>query len=608
LETKTEPEPRAQQEKIVNNFTIQAATVNGSGSQSANLVLTRALIYLGIPVSPKSIFPSNIEGLPTWYQLRVSEHGYQCRQDQVDVLIAINPATWAKDITQLVSGGVVIYEEGFPFAKTRDDIIYYPVPFAKIAKEHFPNDKLKKYLTNMIYVGVVSAMLGIPEQALVAALQQQFRTKPKAVESNMNAIRLGIDYWNSHLSKQDKYYIEPLNKTKGKILMDGNTAAALGCIMGGYTVAAWYPITPSSSLCETLESLSERFRRDENGKKKYAIIQAEDELAALGIAIGAGWAGARAMTSTSGPGISLMAENTGLAYYAEIPVVIFDIQRVGPSTGLPTRTSQGDISFVYQLSHGDTKHLVLIPGNVTECYLFAQEAFDIAEEFQTPVFVLSDLDLGMNQWMIDPLPYPEKPFSRGRVLDEEQIAQFNGWGRYKDVDGTGIPYRTIPGNRSPKAGYFTRGSGHNEYAMYSEDPDDYRNNMDRLARKFETARERMPEPIVDSVGSEYGLIAFGSSHFAVEEAREKLSQASINLDYLRIRALPFSHKVAEFIEAHKVVFVVEQNRDGQMYSILRSELPGQLADRLKSIRYYTGLPMPASAIIKPIGEFFEVAL
>src|SRR5579859_5349696 len=498
---------------MINDLTFQAATVNGSGSQTANLVLTRAIFSMGIPVAPKNVFPSNIEGLPTWYQLRVSEKGYQARSGEVDILVALNPTTWAEDLPGVRAGGVVVHEASYSTAAARSDLTYYPVPFAKLAKTEIHNDALRKQLTNMLYVGVVAFLLEIPIDALELALKQHFRAKPKAVAVNLDAIRVGRDYAEANFTRPDAYRLRPMaGRTEGLVLAEGNQAAALGCLMGGVTVAAWYPITPSSSLCEYLIGFAERFRIDPvTGEKKYVVVQAEDELAAVGMAIGAGWAGARAMTSTSGPGLSLMAEFAGLAYYAEIPVVVFDIQRVGPSTGLPTRTAQADVGFAYTLSHGDTKHLVLLPGTVEECYEFGRQAFDLADRFQTPVFVLSDLDLGMNLWMTPPFKYPEQAFDRGKVLSAEDLERLKGdWARYRDVDGDAVTYRTLPGTPHPQAGYFTRGSGHDERALYSEDARVYARNLDRLARKHDSARGAVPAPVIDEAGSKVGVIAFGS--------------------------------------------------------------------------------------------------
>src|ERR1051326_4301525 len=487
----------------VNDLTFQAATVNGSGSQSANLVLTRAIFSMGIPVAPKNVFPSNIEGLPTWYQLRISRRGYQSRTGDPDVVVALNPATWAADLRTVRSGGAVIHEEAYSTADARDDVTYFPVPFAKLAKTRIQSDTLRKQLTNMIYVGVVAGLLGIPFDAIEHGIKRTFQTKPRAWQSNVDAAQVGYDYWREQFDGQRlPQALEPMTGlVDDLVLIEGNQAAALGCMMGGCTVAAWYPITPSSSLCENLIAYADRFRIDQaTGEKKIAVVQAEDELAALGMAIGAGWTGARAMTSTAGPGISLMQEFVGLAYYAEIPVVIFDVTRVGPSTGLPTRTQQSDILSIFFCSHGDTKHLMLIPNSMSECFDFAIEAFDLSERYQTPVFVMTDLDLGMNNWMSDPFKYPTKKFDRGKVLTAEDLEKLGSFKRYGDVDGDGIGYRTLPGTSHPAASYFTRGSGHNERAIYSERPDDYKNNMDRLTRKFNHARQSVPQPEIEYAG------------------------------------------------------------------------------------------------------------
>jgi 2-oxoglutarate/2-oxoacid ferredoxin oxidoreductase subunit alpha len=593
-------------EQITNDLTIQAATVNGSGSQTANLVLTRAIFRMGIPVAPKNVFPSNIEGLPTWYQLRVTPEGHMARSDKVDILIAFNVATWHEDLKSVRPGGVVIHEEIFSTAGARTDVTYYPVPFSKLAKAKIQNDALRKQLANMIYVGVVGGLLGVPFDAFEHAVKRQFLSKPKAVQVNLDAIKVGYDYWQDNFSKQDPYRLEPMTgAVEGRMLIEGNQAAALGALMGGVTVVAWYPITPSSSLCENLIAYADRFRLDPKaGEKRIAVVQAEDELAAVGMAIGAGWAGARAMTSTSGPGLSLMAEFAGLAYYAEVPVVIFDVQRIGPSTGLPTRTSQADIAFAYTLSHGDTRHIVLLPGSVEECYEFGRDAFDYADRYQTPVFVLSDLDLGMNLWMTPEFKYPSRPFDRGKVLSKEDLDRLAGeWGRYRDVDGDGVTYRTLPGTDHPAAGYFTRGSGHDEKARYTEGAEAYKRNMDRLSLKLETARATLPEPIRDeSAKSSVGVIAFGSTHVAVVEARETLAAAKRPVDYLRLRALPLSNVVSEFVSRHERVYVVEQNRDGQVFDLVRLSLPAELVGRVRSIRHYTGQPIPASAVSDPILE------
>jgi 2-oxoglutarate/2-oxoacid ferredoxin oxidoreductase subunit alpha len=594
------------QQRATNDFTIRVATVNGSGSQSSNLVLTNAIFRLGVPVAPKNVFPSNIEGLPTWFDVRVTSKGYHCRTRDIDFLVALNAATWRSDVASVKPGGAVVHEATYPLSGeiVRDDLVYYPVPFAELAKTNFSDGALRKYLLNMIYVGVLSELLGIDEADVEAAIGSQFKRKAKALATNVEAARIGSSYAREHLTKRDRFVLERMSgKTEGRSFLDGNRAAALGCVMGGCTVAAWYPITPSSSLCENFIAIAEKHRVDpKTGEKRVAIVQAEDELAAIGMVIGAGWAGARAMTSTSGPGISLMAEWAGYGYYAEVPAVIFDVQRAGPSTGLPTRTMQADVSFAYTLSHGDTKHIVLLPATVQEAYEMSMEAFDLADRFQTPIFVLSDLDLGMNSWLTKPLPYPEKPFDRGKVLGEKDLNKLESWGRYRDVDRDGIPYRTLPGTSHAAAGYFTRGTGHDEEARYSEMPEVWQRNLDRLVRKHETARTKVPQPIVDDRGHDVAVLAYGTTHHAVVEARDILREEGLEVDYLRLRALPFSPDVAAFVSRHDRVYVIEQNRDGQVYNLLRTELPDHLISRIESIRHYNGVPIDAHAIIDPLLE------
>lgn len=593
------------QQRAVNDFTIRVATVNGSGSQSSNLVLAHAIFRLGIPVAPKNVFPSNIEGLPTWFDVRVSARGYQCRTRDVDLLVALNKATWRTDAAAVRPGGVIVHESSYAMAGDvqRRDVTYYAIPFNELAKEHFKDAALRKYLLNMLYVGVLGELLGIDETTVEAAIASQFKKKPKAVESNMDAARIGFSYAREHLLTNDLFRLERMSSegTNELTFMDGNRAAAIGAIMGGCTVAAWYPITPSSSLCESFIALADRYRMDgENGQRNVAVVQAEDELAAIGIVLGAGWAGARAMTSTSGPGLSLMAEWAGYGYFAEIPGVIFDVQRAGPSTGLPTRTMQADIAAAYHLSHGDTKHIVLLPATVLEAYELSMEAFDLAERFQTPIFVLSDLDLGMNPWLTAALPYPEKPFDRGKLLGEKDLGRLESWGRYRDVDHDGIPYRTVPGTNHPAAGYFTRGTGHDEEARYSELPEVWKRGLDRLVHKHDTARTVVPAPVIEDHGRDAAILAFGTTHHAVVEGLDVLRESDLELDYIRVRALPFSPEVAAFIGRHERVYVVEQNRDGQLYSLLRTELPNHLVSRLHSVRHYNGLPIDAHAIIDPI--------
>ncbi|MBI4248450.1 MAG: 2-oxoacid:acceptor oxidoreductase subunit alpha [Elusimicrobia bacterium] len=590
--------------RVVNDFTIEAATVNGSGSQTSNLILTHSIFRMGVPVGPKNVFPSNIAGLPTWYILRVNENGFLARKRSLEILVCLNPATYAKDIARVDPGGAVIYESSYalPESAKRKDIAYYPVPFDHLAARHIAEVKLKKPLTNMIYVGVLAELLGIEASAVEGAVRHQLQGKAGAIRANLDAIELGKKYAKENLKKTDPFFIERRDKTKGKILIDGNSSAALGCLFGGCTVAAWYPITPASSLTESLIDFFAQHRKDASGKNTYCVIQAEDEIAALGVVIGAGWAGARAMTATSGPGICLMSEFVGLGYYAEIPAVIFDVQRIGPSTGLPTRTAQGDIQFVATLSHGDTKQVMLLPATVQECFEFSVQAFDLAERLQTPVFVMSDLDLGMNLWLTDPFNYPQKPFDRGKVLSEEELSRRGEFARYLDVDGDGICYRTYPGNSHPKAAYLTRGSGHNEQAAYTEDGAAYQKVIDRLNKKFETSRTLLPEPETDyRPGAAVGILAYGSTHQAVAEARRILQESGIETNYLRIRSYPFQKRPVEaFFEKCRTVVVVEQNRDAQMAQILKLEIPSEHAAKIRSVLHYDGFPIPAEALVEGI--------
>jgi len=587
---------------VVNDFSIQVATVNGSGSQSANSVLLRSIFAMGVPVSGKNLFPSNIAGLPTWYTIRASKYGYVARKKEIDVLIAMNAETAREDILSLRPGSAAIYEESFNLKQYRDDVVCYPVPFDKLTAAVCPEAKLRKLVKNMIYVGVAAQLLGMDMKAVEDSLRRQFAKKQKAADLNWAAVEAGFNYAAQSLTKQDPFVLERMHATDGKIIIDGNAACALGAMFAGVTVVTWYPITPSSSVVEQLIDFLKKYRVEPDGKASFAVVQAEDELAAIGMVLGAGWAGARSMTATSGPGISLMAEFAGLGYFAELPGVIFDIQRVGPSTGLPTRTSQADLLSVAVLSHGDTKHPILLPANVKECFEFAGAAFDLAEQMQTPVFVLSDLDLGMNNWMSDPFEYPEKPLNRGKVLTAEELTKAGEWGRYKDVDGDGIPYRTLPGTDHPKAAYFTRGSGHNEKAQYSERPEDYQNLMERLARKFETARTMVPGPVTVQTGkSKVGIIAYGTSDFAVMESRDQLKKEfGVEADYLRIRAYPFAKEIREFVASHERVYVVEQNRDAQMLSLLKLDLPAAETTKLRSVRHFNGLPIDARSVTDEI--------
>ena len=591
-----------EQKRIVNDMSIQVATVNGSGSQSSNTVLLRSIFQMGIPVSGKNLFPSNIAGLPTWYTIRANKDGYVARKKEIDFVVAMNPETAREDVMSLAAGAVVVYDEPLNLSELRKDLIFYAVPYDKLVAPVCPEAKLRKLVRNMIYVGVVAKLLGIEMAEVENAIRKQFSKKVKAANLNLAAVQAGFDYATANLTKRDPYSVQRMDKTAGKIIIDGNSAAALGCMFAGVTVVTWYPITPSSSLVETLIDYMKEHRIGPDGKATFAIVQAEDELAAVGMVIGAGWAGARSMTATAGPGISLMAEFSGLAYYAEIPGVIWNIQRVGPSTGLPTRTAQGDILSTAFLSHGDTKHIMLIPCSVAECFDMAQDAFELAEKFQTLVFVMSDLDLGMNNWMSDPFKYPEKPINRGKVLGKEDLDKLGGFSRYKDVDGDGIGYRTLPGTDHVGASYFVRGSGHNERSQYSERPDDFEQNMERINRKFETARSFVPRP--ESIGSgkaNIGVIAYGTSHWALLEAYDQLKKEyNLDIDYLRLKAYPFTREVHQFIEQHERVYVVEQNRDAQMLSLLKLDVRPELIVRMRSVSHIHGLPLDARSVTDEI--------
>ena len=585
-------------EPVINDMSIQVATVNGSGSQSSNTVLLRSIFQMGVPVSGKNLFPSNIAGLPTWYTIRANKDGYIARKKEIDFLVAMNAETAQEDVKSLAPGASVLYDEPLALDKLRDDLIFYAVPYDKLVAPVCPEAKLRKLVKNMIYVGVVASLLEIDMAEVEKAIRKQFASKAKAANLNLAAVKAGFDHAAANLTKRDPFRIARMDKTQGKIIIDGNSAAALGCMFAGCTVVTWYPITPSSSLVETMIEYMKEHRIGPDGKATFAIVQAEDELAAVGMVIGAAWAGARSMTATAGPGISLMSEFTGLAYYVEVPAVIWDIQRVGPSTGLPTRTSQGDVLSTAFLSHGDTKHIMLFPSSVIECFTLAQDAFDLAEHFQTPVFVMSDLDLGMNNWMSDPFPYPERPIRRGKVLSKEELDKLGGFARYKDVDGDGVGYRTLPGTDHPAAAYFARGSGHNDKGQYSERPDDFERNMERINKKFETVRSHVPRPEIVSNGiSKIGLIAYGTSHYAIMESRDQLrKEYDVETDYVRLLAYPFTREVHDFIEKHERIYVVEQNRDGQMASLLKLDIKPELTPRLRSICHIHGLPIDARSV------------
>lgn len=583
--------------KIVNDFSITVGTKNGSGSSTANNTILRSIFKMGIPVSGKNLFPSNIQGLPTWYTIRVNKDGFIARQDTNDIVIAINPDSFGRDLASVTPGGAFFYSDDIKQPITRVDVSIYPMPIKSIVKNdpNVPND-FRDLVGNMVYVGVLAQMIGMDMDTILAALTFHFKGKQKPIDMNFNALKAGADWAKTNLEKKDPFYLEPMNKTDGLIMADGNTAAAIGSIFGGVQFAGWYPITPATSLAEGLNDFLPVLRKREDGKHTYAVVQAEDELAALGMAIGAGWAGLRAMTSTSGPGLSLMTEFAGLGYYAEVPVVIWDVQRIGPSTGLPTRTSQGDLSFTYFIGHGDSHSIILLPGDVGECFDFGWQSFDIAERVQTPVFVLSDLDIGMNQWMSKPFQYPEVPMDRGKILYEKDLEEIKGnWGRYLDKDGDGIPYRTLPGNKHPMSAYFTRGTGHDEYAKYTEDSGAYIRNMERLKVKYYKAAKYMPKPVFHPVkGATVGILAYGSTENAILEAQHQLgNEHGIQADFMRVRAIPFTEEVTHFLEKYDQIFIVEMNRDGQMHQILLTEYP-QFAGKMKSVAHHDGLPASAT--------------
>ncbi|MGB0385901.1 MAG: 2-oxoacid:acceptor oxidoreductase subunit alpha [Ardenticatenaceae bacterium] len=596
--------PVINQPEVLNDLSLVVATVNGTGSQTANLALIRALFQMGLPITGKNLFPSNIAGLPTWYTIRVSEAGYTARREKTDVLVAFNKNTYEKDIAKLPSGAVCVYSLDWRgFEESRDDLIYYGIPVKDFVKKSGAPFKLRDYVANMAYVGTLIEMLGIEYDEVKAALNRHFKGKQGPIKLNMSVVDMAREWVRENLTWEDPYRVERRNLTEGLMLIDGNTAGAIGSIMGGLSFAAWYPITPATSFADGLNTWMPRLRHNEDGQATYAIVQAEDELAALGMVAGAGWAGSRALTSTSGAGMSLMAEFAGMAYFAEIPTVLWNIQRMGPSTGLPTRVSQGDILSAYTLSHGDTKHVVLIPGNMQECYEFGKIALDLAEELQTLVIVLSDLDLGMNLWMTEPFDYPTEPLKRGKVLSAEDLANMTErWGRYSDVDGDGIGYRTLPGTPHPLAAYFTRGTGHDKWANYSEDPDAWQDNLARLARKHETARRMVPAPIVEDVeGSDVGFLSLGTNHPAIEEARDYLSKEGIEVGYLRLRGLPFHAEVEAFAERYERVYVIEMNADAQLCSLLKLDYE-HLFHRFRPLNLCDGYPLTAKWIMNSLKE------
>ncbi|MBE2223053.1 MAG: 2-oxoacid:acceptor oxidoreductase subunit alpha [Anaerolineae bacterium] len=584
--------PLSPSSPLINNFSIVVASANGTGSQTANLALLRACCNMGITVNSKNIFPSNIQGMPTWYHIRLSEAGYVAHRASSEILVAFNETTVHADIQKLPAGGMCIVNDDWHSVPQREDITMYAIPVKKFVAASGLKGKPGDYIANMVYVGAVAQLLGIPLAQIEAALTVHFSGKQKLVESNLAVVESAFSWTAENISKTDPFSVKPISNAEKQILITGNEAAALGSIFGGVSFVAWYPITPSTGVVDALNTHLPTLRRDpETGEATYAVVQAEDELAAIGMILGAGWAGARAMTATSGPGISLMAEFAGLGYFAEVPAVIWDVQRVGPSTGLPTRTGQGDIISTYYLGHGDTENVLLFPASARECFEMGIEALNLADELQTPIFVMSDLDLGMNTWMSPPFTYPTEPMKRGKVLHAEDLGKNGRFSRYLDVDGDGITYRTLPGNQHPQAAWFARGTGHNEHAVYSERPEDWEHNMARLKRKFNTARDLVPAPVVDErANAAFGIIAFGTTCYAIDEARDQLADEGITTSFMRLRALPINDDVRQFVSRYGRIYVIELNRDGQMHKILQTELP-EYAARLVSLAHMDGMPL-----------------
>jgi 2-oxoglutarate ferredoxin oxidoreductase subunit alpha len=579
----------------LNDFVIKIGTVNGTGSASANGLLMKSIFRMGVPVVGKNVFPSNIQGLPTWYEIRVSGDGHAGRSGEVHMMVAMNQATYDQDLAELSTGGVLVYDSTWPRPQleSRPDVTVIGVPLMQMCNEVVKAARSRILMKNMAYVGAVAALVDIDLSVIRSLIEETFAAKAKLIDSNMQAVKLGYDYIKEHYETPLRFRVSALDKTKGKVMIDGNTAASLGCVYAGATFGAWYPITPSTSLMDGFVKYCKKLRvNEENGKNKYCIIQAEDELAAAGLIIGAAWNGARAFTPTSGPGISLMAEWIGFAYYTEIPVVFFDIQRTGPSTGMPTRTQQCDIQTTAYASHGDTKHIVLYPSDPNECFHFAAKSFDLAERFQTPVFFLSDIDLGMNDWMVDELSWDDSYIpDRGKVLSEDDLSKMASFSRYLDVDGDHIPYRTLPGT-DPKGAYFLRGSGHNAHARYTELGHEYQEVVDRLLAKWESAKSAVPAPIVQKAASQtrYGMIAIGTSDAAATEARTRLEADGMPVDYMRVRAFPFTDEVEAFMADHDEVFIIEQNRDAQLLNMLLTET-NVPREKLIPILHYSGEPL-----------------
>ena len=587
-----------------NDFVVKFANVNGSGSASANNMFAKAIFRMGIPVSPHNIFPSNIQGLPTWYEVRVSDKNYLGRREGIDLMVAMNEQTIQSDINSVIPGGFVLYDSSKPLSEglIREDVHYLPIPLKDICLTEFEKPSQRQLFKNIVYVGALAAFINIDFNVLTEMVSDQFRGKEKLIAPNIHALELGYQFARENFTCPLPLTLERRDLTSDKILMDGNTAIGLGCVYGGATVASWYPLTPSTSVVDAFDKYCKRLRKDpENGKNKFSVVQAEDELAAIGMAIGAGWNGARAFTASSGPGVSLMQEFLGLAYFSEVPVALFDIQRVGPSTGMPTRTQQGDLLTCAYASHGDTKQILLFPSTPKECFEFAADSFDIADRLQTPVIVLSDLELGMNEQICDPLNWDdERQYDRGKILNEQQLDEIEKYGRYQDIDGDGIPYRTYPGTHPSKGSYFTRGSSHDANAAYTEDGDIYAEIMDRISLKFETALNYIPEPEISSLGSNTrGVIYLGTTTSAIKETLDNLQKKGISLDTMRLRGFPFHESVRDFINEHEIVYVIEQNRDAQLKSLLKIECNAS-EEQMFSILSYNGVLITAQQIEKEI--------
>ena len=584
----------------INDVVIKVATVNGTGSASANGLLRKAIFRMGVPVVGKNYFPSNIQGLPTWYEIRVTGEGYCCRSDRVDIMVAMNAQTYARDMNEVEPGGCLIYDSTWPRSKllSRDDITIIGIPLSKMCNENFEGARERILMKNIAYVGAIAALLNLDLDVIKSLLEETFADKAQLIDSNMQAIHLGYDYVTDRFPCPLPAHVEKMDKTKGHIVIDGNTAAGLGCVYAGATVGAWYPITPSTSLMDSFRNFCSRYRVDpETGKRTYAIIQAEDELAAIGMVLGANWMGARSFTPTSGPGISLMSEFIGYGYYAEIPAVIYDVQRVGPSTGMPTRTQQCDLISCAYASHGDTKHVLLFPADPAECFTMSPLAFDLAERLQTPVMVLTDLDIGMNDWMVPELEWDDSYVpDRGKVLGAEELEKMDKFYRYLDVDGDGITYRTFPGVH-PKGSYFTRGSGHTKYGAYTENSADYQEVLDRLLVKWETARKLVPEAEIRySKFNKAGILTLGSGDGGCKEALDRLEAENVKLNYCRVKAFPFTDAVREFIDQHETVYVVEQNRDAQLRTLLVEDIDAD-KNKLVPILHYDGMPLNAGSVV-----------